>query len=151
MTRQHTLPSRRYRPTLRGIALIEALVGIMIFAFGVLGVIGLQATMTKAQTASKFRADASNLGNELVGLMWSDTSANLSKYGSASCSAYARCREWSNKVQTALPQGTSTVVVTQVSGAGATTPIYEAQITVGWTQPGEQGSNLFSLVARIEL
>ena len=53
----------------RGVALIEALVGLLIFSFGVLGLIGLQATMSKAQTGAKFRADASNLTAELLGVM----------------------------------------------------------------------------------
>ncbi len=53
--------------------LIEALVAVLIFAFGVLGIVGLQAAMTKAQTQSKSRADASLLAQQVIGSMWTDT------------------------------------------------------------------------------
>ena len=51
----------------RGFMLVEALVAMLIFAFGVLGVVGLQVSMTKAQTQSKFRADASQLAHAVLG------------------------------------------------------------------------------------
>lgn len=133
----------------RGIALIEAMVGIMIFAFGVLGLVGLQASMTKAQTASKLRADASNLANELVGRMWGDASANLPKYASSGCASYANCSDWLGKLQTTLPQGSAQVTVQLVSGAG-TPPIYEATVQVSWSQPGEQGGHRHMVLARVE-
>lgn len=140
---------RRPRRGQRGIALIEAMVGMMIFAFGVLGVVGLQASMTKAQTASKFRADASNLANELLGRMWSDTPANLPNYASAGCAAYANCKDWLAKLQGSLPQGGAVVAVALVSAAGDP-PIYEATVQVNWSQPGEQGAHRHVVVARVE-
>lgn len=112
----------------RGFALIEALVGILIFAFGVLGIVGLQASMTKAQTASKFRSDAAYLASELVGVMWSDIN-NLADYETSAgvpCVA-ARCADWVRKVDTMLPSTVTTVVV----NAGNVT------ITIEWTVPGE--------------
>lgn len=142
--------ARRTRRAQRGIALIEAMVGIMIFAFGVLGMVGLQASMTRAQTASKFRADASNLANELVGLMWSDAPANQLRYASAACPSYPRCQEWLDKVGKLLPSGASTVKVTLVSPATATSQIYEAEVSVSWAQPGEQGTSYSRLLARVE-
>lgn len=149
-SKRATPQPRRRHPRLRGIALIEALVGIMIFAFGVLGLVGLQASMTRAQTASKFRADASNLANELVGLMWSDAPANQLRYASAACPSYPRCQEWLDKVGKLLPAGASTVKVTLVSPATATSQIYEAEVSVSWAQPGEQGTSYSRLLARVE-
>ena len=58
----------------RGFMLLEVLVALLIFSIGVLGIVGLQASMTKAQTGSKFRADAAFLAQRLVGGMWSDRS-----------------------------------------------------------------------------
>lgn len=138
-------PARRQR----GIALIEAMVGIMIFAFGVLGLVGLQASMTKAQTASKLRADASNLANELVGRMWGDSSANLPKYASGGCASYDNCKSWLAKLEATLPQGSAQVTVQLVSAAG-TPPIYETTVQVNWNQAGEQGGHRHVVLARVE-
>jgi len=117
------------RERTRGVALIEAMVGILIFAFGVLGLVGLQASMTKAQTGARFRADASNLSDELLGVMWSDAASNLPSYVTASCDGYARCKEWKAKLQNQLPTASSTVTFTAATG--------QVDITITWVQPGE--------------
>ena len=114
MNKQPSLPGSARR--LRGIALIEALIGILIFAFGVLGLMGLQAAMTKAQTSAKVRADAANLASDLFGLIQTDIPGNLSNYankgGTKACASYVPCSDWLAKVGATLPAGT-------VSGAPA--------------------------------
>lgn len=113
----------------RGIVLIEALVGMLIFAFGVLGLIGLQTSMTKAQTGAKFRADAMNLSAELLGVMWSDVAANLPRYATGSCASYGRCADWLGKVQHQLPAAEVATVVDAATG--------NVDVTITWAQPGE--------------
>lgn len=66
--------------TLRGMALIEALVAILIFSVGVIGVLGLQALALKSSSDAKYRADAAFLANQLIGQMWVDSRANLPSY-----------------------------------------------------------------------
>ncbi|MED5622209.1 type IV pilus modification PilV family protein [Ideonella sp. BN130291] len=108
----------------RGVALIEALIGMLIFAFGVMGLVGLQASMTRAQTSSKLRGDATNLASEIIGTMWTDT-ANIAKYGN--CDTYDRCKAWQDKVAGMLPNGEG---ATSVSAAGA------VQVSLSWQMPG---------------
>jgi type IV pilus assembly protein PilV len=112
----------------RGFMLIEAMIALLIFAFGVLGVVGLQASMTKAQTQSKFRADAALLAQQLIGAMWSDSS-NLASYATASCGGYARCTQWASRVAAALPNGAAAV---DLSASPAVV------ITITWAPPNEQ-------------
>lgn len=112
----------------QGIALIETLVAILIFAIGVLGMVGMQAAMIRAQSAGKFRADATNLSNEVVGLMWTDKS-NVAKYATANCGAYQPCTDWKNKVASVLPQGLADVSADAASGA--------VSVTLRWTIPDE--------------
>jgi type IV pilus assembly protein PilV len=117
----------------QGVALIEALIAILIFAFGVLGIVGLQVSMTRAQSSAKFRGDASFLANELIGTMWGDLK-NFAQYDTASgkCDAYARCTDWKSKVSTTLPGGTIEVkpwVGDPKDG--------DVDIKVSWSVPGE--------------
>ncbi len=118
----------RFRQRQRGIALIEALIGMLIFAFGVLGLMGLQAAMTKAQSTAKFRADAATLAADLFGLIQTDLAANASRYATASCASYARCKEWKYRVAAQLPSGSADV---SVAGSG------EIKVTIKWTQGSE--------------
>jgi type IV pilus assembly protein PilV len=115
--------------------LLEALIAMLIFMFGVLGVVGLQAAMTKAQTSSKFRADASFLAQQLIGTMWADAPANLGTYADAGCGSYSRCSSWLARVADALPLGTASVTV-----ATSGLPVTSADVTIriSWTPPNEQ-------------
>ena len=54
-----------------GVMLLEALIAILIFSLGVLGIVGLQASAVKASRDAKYRTDAGLLANELIGEMWS--------------------------------------------------------------------------------
>lgn len=123
----------------RGFMLLEVLVALLIFAVGVLGIVGLQASMTKAQTGSKFRADAAFLAQRLVGNMWSDRSG-LNNYDTAGgCGSHARCSQWVSEVASLLPQGAATVNVTTLgTDALGTVIAAEVTITINWTPPNEE-------------
>jgi type IV pilus assembly protein PilV len=54
-----------------GVMLLEALIAILIFSLGVLGIVGLQATAVSVTSDAKYRTDAGLLVNELIGEMWS--------------------------------------------------------------------------------
>jgi type IV pilus assembly protein PilV len=110
------------------VALIEALVAILIFAFGIVGLVGLQMAMTRAQGSAKYRADAAYLSSHVVGQMWADRT-NLAKYDSAQCAGYNPCKEWAAKVGGTLPGGASQIAVTPATGVVA--------LTVTWTTTAE--------------
>ncbi|VTU39101.1 type IV pilus modification protein PilV [Variovorax sp. PBL-H6] len=111
----------------RGIALIEVLVALLIFMLGVLGLLGMQSTLTKSQTDSKIRADAAYLASEVVGRMWTDIN-NLTGYeGDTSCTA-ASCTEWRSKIGQILPGGGAVITVDEGTG--------DVSVTVTWTVPG---------------
>ena len=117
---------------MHGVVLIEVLVAMLIFMFGVLGLVGLQASVTRAQTDSKVRADASYLASDMVGRMWSDRT-HITSYSSANCSSLQFCKDWQTKVASSLPNG-STVVSVAV-GANNVTSV---TISISWTGPDGQ-------------
>lgn len=111
----------------RGISLLEVLVAMLIFMLGILGLVGLQSSMTRAQTEAKFRADAANLATEAFARMWADL-PNLNNYNGSSCASVQRCKEWQDKVSAALPQGSGAVTLESATG--------NATATVSWTTAG---------------
>jgi type IV pilus assembly protein PilV len=119
-----------------GFAMLEAMIALLICAMGVLGVVGLQGVMTRAQTSATFRAEASFLAQQLLGTMWTDR-ANLTTYATASCGT--ACADWQAKVAARLPSGASTVTV---ANTGA------VSIEIRWTAPGES-TNRFTMATSI--
>lgn len=112
-----------------GFALIEALIAILIFSIAVLGLVGLQVSMSRAQTGAKFRADAAFLANDLIGTMWSDA-ANRSAYLNANCASHPPCLSWQGRLQAALP-GSGYKIEPDPDASEVT------NITITWQVPNE--------------
>ena len=129
------------RPRTCGVALIEVLVAILLFAIGILGIVGLQASMLHAQTDSKVRADAANLVDELTTLMWADMGkpaslANLAQYKAGACGGNLNCNGWLTKLQTTLPSGTLDDLSFDETNTNAADANYGlVTIKLGWTMP----------------
>jgi len=114
---------------MEGVVLIEVMIALLIFMFGVLGLVGLQASVTRAQTDSKVPADASYLAGERVGRLWSDI-GNLANYNGSSCASTALCKEWQSKVAADLPNGSGSVTVDTSSG--------DVTVSISWSGPDGQ-------------
>jgi type IV pilus assembly protein PilV len=119
----------------QGSVLLEALISILIFSFGILAIVGLQAYSVKNTSEAKYRVDASLLADQIIGQMWSDarTNANLtSNYSSAGGgTAYAA---WKTIVQNTLPGAAAnppTVVVNADNSVA---------VTIFWQMPGADSS-----------
>ncbi len=64
---------------LRGFMLLEALIGMLIFSIGVLGLVSLQSNAIKTATDARGRSEAAFLANQVVARMWTDRT-NLAAY-----------------------------------------------------------------------
>lgn len=129
--RHRSAGQRKTRPSRHnagGFALIEALIAILIFSLATLGLLGLEVSMTRAQSSAKFRADAAYLANDLIGSIWSD-SRNLGSYNDASCDGYTPCAAWKTRLRAALPGGAASAAVDTTTGA--------ITLTINWQVPNE--------------
>lgn len=115
----------------RGSVLMEVLASMLIFSTGLLALAGLLASMTRAQTDAKLRADAANLTAEMIGIMTADR-GNLAQYQTAPAApcSYTRCAEWAAKVKAALPAASAQTTV------DASTGLVEVSLT--WAAPGAE-------------
>lgn len=129
------LPIPRRSSPQHGVALIEAMIAILIFAFGILGLVGLQAAMTQAQTTGKIRADAANLTADLFALVQTDHATMLSQYSTANCAGYSRCNDWKHKVESVLPGANITLTATDATRT--------VQVTLSWQQ-GQEPRNQYT-------
>jgi type IV pilus assembly protein PilV len=120
-----------------GVMLLEVLIAILIFAVGILGIVGLQATAVKQVTDARFRSDAALLANQLVGTMWvSDRSAttlqNSFATGQAAYTTWAgTTTTQAGTVMGTLPGVTDYPPTVDINSAGVAT------ISIYWRAPSE--------------
>ena len=140
MKTHSSMPSRCgvQRPRARscGISMIEVLVVLVLFSFGLIGMVGLQARAVQASVGAEDSNRAALLANEIASTMWGSNSVNLS---------IATVANWNTMVADAtdrgLPNGIGTVVV---DGNVAT-------ITVSWRAPHEPGTALHRYVTQVQI
>jgi type IV pilus assembly protein PilV len=133
--------------TQTGVMLLEALIGLLIFAIGVLGLIGMQATAMKVTADSKYRAEATMYAGQLINQMWADdrTNATLSTNYSTGGPKYV---EWYAAISapgTGLPgtdQDANKPTVT-IDASNTVT------ITIYWQAPGEAAHHNYVTVATV--
>lgn len=127
-----------------GVALLEALVGILIFSIGILALMGLQAQSIRNTIEAKYRNEAAYLANQVIGQMWVDRD-NLADYDTSGGAAQ-KMLDWRVKVADALPR---------VVAGGANSPTIavaanQVTVTVFWQLPGTDSVlRQYSVVAQI--
>lgn len=111
-----------------GLVLIESLLAILIFAIGVLALVGLQATAMRESEANRQRTEASFLVNQVIAEVWAGNPANIA----ARAGTYADDdTAWGRRAAAALPNG---AVVVTVNGATVT-------VTATWIPPDHDPEN----------
>jgi type IV pilus assembly protein PilV len=113
----------------KGAILLEALIAVVIFSFGLLALAGLQAVMIKNTDDAKYRAEASFIAQQKLGEIWTDASNNAGLAGYAETVATPQ-----------LPNGSTTVGVD---------PNRLVTVTVTWQLPGGDPHS-YSTNARVE-
>jgi len=141
----------------RGSFVLEALIAILLFAIGILAIVGLQAASIRNAAGAKYRTDASLLANQIIGQMWvaDKTNATLAACFvgpavSGVCppagTAGANYLAWAGSVAQVLPG---------VSGVAANAPTItidannQATVTVFWKAPRDNAPHNYSTVANI--
>lgn len=128
----------------RGFLLLEVLVAVLIFAIGVLALVGLQAASIRQSGDAKFRADATLLANDLIGRMWvadrtfASLSANFATGG-------AGFNQWLANARTTLPGvdvENTTVTINPVAAGGPASaapglPSSLVTVVLSWRPPNE--------------
>lgn len=110
-----------------GVVLIEAMIAILIFSIGVLGIVGMQANMIRNTSDAKYRVDASDIAQQRIGQLWADPS-NLSNYVKASETLPASMLP--NAFRTTAQSGT------------------QFTVTISWQEPGGDPHH-FTTIANI--
>ena len=138
-------PPIHFRQHQHGAYLLEALIGILIFSFGILGIVGLQAQAIRFTNDSEYRAEAVYLANSLISQMWTENPALVqAKYSSPSGSEYLNFKN--NKVSPSLKGAMTADPIVLVNDASLPTspsvnalnvPSNIVQVQIFWQAPGD--------------
>lgn len=154
-----------------GVMLLEALIAILIFSLGILGVVGLQASALSVSRDAHYRADAALLANELVGSMFaSDRTGTVLQANFRGTAGFVsskdkddpdRCRTdnpasdgsmyclwFNNRVMESLPGAVDfppqVVVTPGAIGTGST-----VTVTVRWRAPNDVVNRRYDVVVTV--
>jgi type IV pilus assembly protein PilV len=120
----------------RGVTLLDALIAIVLLAFGMLGLVGLQARLLKAGTDAQWRITAAGLADRLLGMALVDA-ANAACYtlpAGAGCTSAAAANartQWQSDLGV-LPAAVATAELTTVAGA-STGSQRQLRVLLQWT------------------
>lgn len=135
--------------------LLEALIAILIFSIGILGIVKLQATAIQQSSAAEYRVIAAMMANDVISQMWaSDKTPATLETNFESGAPYTAWR--SKVIASGLPgvsatQNAPTISVTSVP-AGVTGGVASNQVTVTvfWQAPNESTAHNFTAIAQIK-
>jgi len=144
----------------RGFMIVEALVAILVFSLGILGVVGMQARSVQMMSDATLRAQAAQHASELIAEMWTVDPSALGTLFSSN-PAGARYTQWRSRVETgstSLPGAATlppqvTVATAQVAypptlafGNQTATTV---TVTVRWQAPGSAAASSYTTTAMI--
>lgn len=124
---KRTLP---FKSAQHGVVLIEAMIAILIFSVGVLGVVGMQAAMIKNASDSKYRSDAAFVAQRYIGETWANNSVLPAV----------------PDISGLLPNGVLNPTVSNVTPEG-----FQLAVTVTWQPPGEATQHTYTTIATIAI
>lgn len=144
----------------KGAMLLEALIGILIFTVGILGLIGLQAVAAKAVSDSKYRGDAAFLANQILSEMWASDPTSLStfqtnasgsgcNFSSTSSTTNTAVSNWigaNNKAGTVLYSLPGTNASTQQIKVGSDNTV---TVTLCWRLPSANAFHSLTIASQI--
>jgi type IV pilus assembly protein PilV len=154
-------------------ALLEALIGILIFSLGILAMVAMQAASVNAVADAQYRIEAVNAANQLLAQMWvavnrtdaTTVNASLMSFEHQTSGAPADCAfsgtpapvggavdTWLNYLNTAGPAGTALL-------PGAAPGMQQVEIDTGvsnrvtitlcWRAPNDTAPRRHTLVAYV--
>ena len=145
MIRQTGRRPRYRRRGQRGSSLIEALTGLAIMLFAILGSIGLQANLLRIGNQSQYRMQAGMLGQSIAGLIAVDAGnigcyalVSASAIGCNSGTAQTQAQTWRSDVLAALPNAREPDIRVAADGS--------ATITLTWQDPKDPATRNYVLV-----
>jgi type IV pilus assembly protein PilV len=141
MKRTNSAPSKQ-----GGGFLLEALVAILLFSIGILGMVGLLGASTRATNDARYRSEAAYLANAMVADMWALSAPQLdTQFGNGG----AKLTAWQTKAAGLLPSADTNPPTVDLTQPGLSLQSRTVVVTVFWQLPGSTELHSYLLTAQI--
>lgn len=138
------MPALRIPSEPRGSVLIEGLLAIVVFSFGILGLVLLLSNTLRESANARYRSEASLLAADLVARAWSgdrSLAALRQRFDNPEADEY---QQWQQRVQAVLPGA-----IGENAPQLAISDERELTISLGWQAPGDSDAHQLRVQARI--
>lgn len=152
-----------------GIMLLEALIGILIFSLGILGMVSLQAASLAASADAKYRSEAAGYADQLIAQIWLDadrtsaatlqTSLLAFRYNTTGtgCAFSGGAADTTNAILDAWVTAVTTTASSRLPGANAamqqvlvdTAANNRVTVTVCWQGPNDAQPRRHTMTANV--
>ena len=127
-----------------GSYLLEALIAILIFSFGVLGLIGLLGSSIRITNDARYRSEAANLAGAMIADMWTMTATQMNDVEGGG----GKLIDWQKKAEDLLPSAASNPITVELT-PGLSSESRTVVVTVFWRMPGESEKHQHLMTAQI--
>ena len=153
---KNSLASPIPMPRQSGFLLLESLIALILFALGILGLVGMQATAAKVAADAQYRAEASLFADDIISQMRASGNRFIEAEGIDDAKSVeenfktggAKYTNWLAKVndpQTGIPGAVETPPAVEFTAAevvtdtatGSKSKTLPVTITISWKGPGE--------------
>jgi type IV pilus assembly protein PilV len=132
-----------------GSFLLEGLIAILIFSFGILGLIGLLSSSIRITNDARYRTEAANLAGAMIADMWTMTAAQMDAQFASPPSAGTKFADWQAKAAILLPSATGPNAPEVALTPGPSPQSRTVVVTVKWKLPGEAETHQHLMTAQI--
>lgn len=149
-------------PRQRGIVLIDAMVAILIFSVGILGMVALQGSAAEMTGAANYRINAAMLADQVIAQMWADTPANIAgDFKGSKGTGGSKYVDWYNTITDCTSTSAATGCVPGVKAnppsidvapqtiASSGNTQYQVTVTVYWQAPSDSSVHKYVSITAI--
>ena len=144
-----------------GFVLLDALVAVVIFSIGILGMVALQASAVSMTTGANYRINAAILTDQVIAQMWGDSINNLNAdYAGTNGTGGTQYTNWLNTIDCSSG---STASFNCLPGAKANPPTidvrqtnktqrpndYQVTVTIHWRAPDDPNVHTYVAITQI--
>lgn len=145
----------------QGFVLLDALVAIVIFSIGIVGMVVLQGSAIQLTGAANYRVNAAMLADQVIAQMWaSDPDQLQNNFAGSQGSGGAQYMTWLNTLDctysspsTGCLPGVAThppsINISQEAMSSSTNHQYRVTVTVNWQAPSDDNSHSYVSVTDI--
>ena len=130
----------------QGSLLLEVLIAVLLFSFGILGMVALLGNSIRASNDARLRSEAVNLAYGMVADMWSTDPAQLdAQFGPSG----AKLITWQAKAVNLFPSASAHLPAVDLTQPGLSLQSRTIVVTVFWQLPGATELHQYELTAQI--